>query len=491
MQVTDVVYRGNGFTVSFSNGDTADAKFVTENGSFDIIGLSNAQKQALISYNQSISDTNKLLDARFSNRDIGLGKYGYAVDDILVPITTTQQFGANPMSFGLFRSTPGTTLGSAVKHDGSNGNSSYIEDGGALFDFNADWSTHMWVNIDANQPGLGKGLMQKDGAFTLSPNPSSDTIKVEIDGVGQFTSTTQYIANQKNHIVLTASISGGGPYNVVYTLYINNAESGQLSAAGVTPGDNANDIEYAHRDGAGRYMKGTFDDIRWYSAVLSESDVEALWAGGQGTHDLVESAPSQAALLLHHKLDDFDTSGDPITSDADPVVANYEWRFGDGDGEIVDGLVTESATTGVYSYFAASDRKTEAFFSMQMSHSYIPGSPIEPHVHWVADETPRIGNVIFELEYSIADYGDEFLNTTVLTKTATPRTGHLYSTFGYIDGTGLTRSFILQGRIARRGDLDTYPGVVAMLDIDFHYAKNKIGDNFNSVPPWQGQYRVT
>lgn len=491
MQVTDIVYRGNGFTVSFSNGDTADAKFVTRNGGFDIIGLSDAQKQALILYNRSINSSSKLLDARFSETDIGLGQYGYAVDDMLVPIIATQRFGANPMSFGLFRSMPGTIEGNAVKHDGSNGNASYIEDGGALFDFNSDWSTHMWVNINANQPGLGKGLMQKDGAFTLSPNANNGTIVVSIDGVGQFTSTTQYITNQKNHVVLTASISGGGPYNVIYTLYINNVESGQMSAAGVTPGDNANDIEYAHRDGAGRYMSGTFDDIRWYSIVLTEEDISALWAGGQGTHNIVETAPAQAALLLHHKLDDFDTSGDPIISNADPVVANYEWKFGVGNGEIVDGLVTENATTGVYSYFAASDRKTEIFFTMQMSHSYISGSPIEPHVHWVADEAPRTGNVIFELEYSIANDRDQFGNTTLLTKTATPRIGHLYTTFGYIDGTGLTRSFILQGRLARRADLDTYSGVTAMLDIDFHYAKNKIGDNFNLVPPWQGQYKVT
>lgn len=119
------------------------------------------------------------------------------------------------------------------------------------------------------------------------------------------------------------------------------------------------------------------------------------------------------------------------------------------------------------------------FFSIQLPHSYLQGSDIEAHVHWIAEDA-TVGNAIWLLTYSWANIGDAFPVETPVT--ATGINGGLniqnLSSFGMLNGAGKTISSMLVCSLKRNSSnvLDTLNGKdVYLVGVDFHYKMDTLG----------------
>lgn len=112
----------------------------------------------------------------------------------------------------------------------------------------------------------------------------------------------------------------------------------------------------------------------------------------------------------------------------------------------------------------------------QMPHSWLEGSTVEPHVHWIQ---PAAGNVTWRLEYRILPAIGGLLPaewTTVTVSNAVseyPGAGNWIqiTPLGSIDMTGYTLSAMILFRLARLGGdaADTLSGAVDLLEFDIHY----------------------
>ena len=117
---------------------------------------------------------------------------------------------------------------------------------------------------------------------------------------------------------------------------------------------------------------------------------------------------------------------------------------------------------------------------MQLPHSYLEGSDIDPHIHWVAEDNTG-GNVQWQLTYSWANIDAAFpaATTSNITAAAAVVTDeHEMSSFSDIDGTGKTISSMLLCSLKRNSSnaLDTYNGKSAyFIEVDFHYEADTIG----------------
>jgi hypothetical protein len=149
---------------------------------------------------------------------------------------------------------------------------------------------------------------------------------------------------------------------------------------------------------------------------------------------------------------------------------------------------------GVYLYSfddAVALSQKEIFFTMQMPHAWLLGSPIGMHVHWVGTTSVNPATPIWGLEYAWKSIGQTFTDTVIV-----------YTTSGNIDGSGVVDtqvtagkhylssfdplvpgatadglSSILLGRLFRfSGDAsDTYTGTCGLAYIDAHYISDAMG----------------
>jgi hypothetical protein len=148
-----------------------------------------------------------------------------------------------------------------------------------------------------------------------------------------------------------------------------------------------------------------------------------------------------------------------------------------GFGQVLD---DGGASTGVFAYLYDPNAEEELFFTVQMPHSWLEGSAIRPHIHWMPMDG-NAGNVEWGLEYSKVSPGGTFGNTTTLPVIdAADGTAkkHQIASFAPIDMTGDTVSTMILCRIFRDAtDVvnDTYGAEAAALEIDFHYQINTFG----------------
>ena len=143
-----------------------------------------------------------------------------------------------------------------------------------------------------------------------------------------------------------------------------------------------------------------------------------------------------------------------------------------------------AASTGVFAYFFSNLIEEELHFSVQMPHSWLEGSDIYPHVHWSPGPITDGGDVVWGLEYTWASIDAVFGETTLITQVAAAGVvayKHLRPSFSAIDGTGETHSSMLICRVYRDvGDgNDTFADDAVLLEIDFHYEINQLGENDN------------
>ena len=140
------------------------------------------------------------------------------------------------------------------------------------------------------------------------------------------------------------------------------------------------------------------------------------------------------------------------------------------------------------SFHFGPDVMQQLFFVVQVPHGYMPGSALYPHIHWMP-ATSDAGAVVWGLEYTWASIGSTFDNTVSVTGTGVVNNSeqnmHKMTHVGSgIDGTGETESSMLICRMYRDGGdaADTFPGDAVLLEVDFHYRVEKIGEEFSVGP---------
>ena len=121
------------------------------------------------------------------------------------------------------------------------------------------------------------------------------------------------------------------------------------------------------------------------------------------------------------------------------------------------------------------------FFTGQLPHTWVQGTDIEPHVHYVRPVNDT-GTVVWGLEYTWQNMQGVFGETKTVysyNPVESLANKHIYQSFGLISGKGKEVSSMLVCRIFRdaANPLDTYNHDVGLLEVDFHIKNNSIGSS--------------
>lgn len=124
----------------------------------------------------------------------------------------------------------------------------------------------------------------------------------------------------------------------------------------------------------------------------------------------------------------------------------------------------------------------------QMPHAWSPGTFIEPHIHW-SKPTGSADAVAWELYYRKLGFaGDAAADWVgpvagvIVAGDQTVSNGHVISSFGRVDMTGLRESSMLCWQIRRQGATDADSGTARLYEFDIHYYSVKSG-TVTVVPP--------
>lgn len=144
-----------------------------------------------------------------------------------------------------------------------------------------------------------------------------------------------------------------------------------------------------------------------------------------------------------------------------------------------------SLTGNLAAYHFDPDQMQQLFFAVQIPHRYKPGTSLYPHIHWIP-ETSGSGNVVWGIEYTWTNIGSVFGSTSSISGTGAVATGeqnkHKMTNLTSIDGTGKEESSMVICRMFRDAvnGSDTYPGNAILLEVDFHFRVNKLGEEFSA-----------
>ena len=145
------------------------------------------------------------------------------------------------------------------------------------------------------------------------------------------------------------------------------------------------------------------------------------------------------------------------------------------------------SSTGVFlpAFDDASDE--QVYFTAQLPHSYKLGTDIKPHIHWTPAANGTSGQkVSWGLEYTWAEYGDDYGYTTIIYANdhtpadATLTAGtHYISAFDDISSSVDSVSSILVCRLFRdasgNGGTDDLAQDAFAISFDFHFQVEKLG----------------
>jgi len=133
--------------------------------------------------------------------------------------------------------------------------------------------------------------------------------------------------------------------------------------------------------------------------------------------------------------------------------------------------------------FQPSTTVDQLYFTCQLPHRWLEGSPLHPHLHWSRTANPGSAsatNVVWGLEFNFAAIDGTFLAPTTLRITngvASANWVHQLSAFASITHATNKLSSVLVGRIFRdaTSNADTYDQNVALLSFDIHIIQNSLG----------------
>jgi hypothetical protein len=139
-----------------------------------------------------------------------------------------------------------------------------------------------------------------------------------------------------------------------------------------------------------------------------------------------------------------------------------------------------AGSTGVFVDLFDKAADEQLFFSLQLPHSWMEGSDICPHVHWLPVANGGAGtDVSWGLEYTWANVDAVYGNTTII-YADTNRGGvdplvantQYVTEFADISGSGKKIGSMLAGRIFRdaagNGGTDDYDDDAGLIQLDFH-----------------------
>lgn len=136
--------------------------------------------------------------------------------------------------------------------------------------------------------------------------------------------------------------------------------------------------------------------------------------------------------------------------------------------------------------FAGTGTVEQAYFAVQVPHSYKEGTDLEAHIHWSHKiaEPSADGGVVWKLDYSWVNIDGTFptVGTIVMseiwTDTPPPQFAHVMTEGATeLDGTGKTVSSMIVGRLYRDNAAvtDTFEEDALLLEFDFHFQIDTLG----------------
>ena len=151
-----------------------------------------------------------------------------------------------------------------------------------------------------------------------------------------------------------------------------------------------------------------------------------------------------------------------------------KWRD-DGDG-----------STGLFGWAFSPTALEQVFFDAQLPHTYVEGSRLAPHCHFLPMTVPTVGQTVrFGLEYTWSNVWGVFPQTTTIYAERTFVEGSTDQQFqqmigGFdpdIEESDMEISAMLSCRFFRDAAHanDTYTGDVVVLEFDFHHLVESFG----------------
>ena len=395
-----------------------------------------------------------------------------AWDDLRVSASTTTGNGSIPPTTSLFKNDNGASVGDSYalsfkSTDLGNLTIPY----NAAYTTNSAYSIEFWVKPNVSTQTYVE-LVGKENVFNINWW-GGNTLAINYTNLGFMTTSVDFDRGSWNHIAMV--ITPGSSNKV--SLYVNGQLSGNITSAG-TLVTNTNPIVF-NRD----ETIFDIDYIAWWNKSLSVPNINSRYNSGDGS----QLVGNETNLVGLWELNDssgtsaVDKTTTLNTATISGGTEGFEWDW--INGKVGNATVGSKGVT--LKYFSPTTRN-EVYFEVQMPHSWLLESYIEPHVHWVpnsdgvGDQTVRWG-----LEHTWSNVRDVFDNTTIvysdsiIPEETLIKNKHYISDFPEIDGTGKGMSSMLICRLFRDSEntLDTFPDFAGLLEVDFHYQIDGFGSH--------------
>lgn len=166
-----------------------------------------------------------------------------------------------------------------------------------------------------------------------------------------------------------------------------------------------------------------------------------------------------------------------------PVTATQ--AGGSKDPHFIKAWDNGAGSQGVFTYAFDPSQEEELYFNLQLPHSYKAGTNLKPHVHFF-NKNNNAGNIVWGLEYNCIAVNSTFSGTTTLSTVTIANGGtdkHSYAEIPEITGTNFGASTMCVCRVYRdaTNGADTYGSDSYLMEIDFHFQKDKIGTDTEYV----------
>ena len=147
-----------------------------------------------------------------------------------------------------------------------------------------------------------------------------------------------------------------------------------------------------------------------------------------------------------------------------------------------------AGSTGIFGFHFDDAAIEQVHFDAQLPHSYVVGSEIQPHLHFVLPTAPTAGQTVrFGLEYAYCNVNEQFPDTTIIyaertfNGTETIKTQYIAGFDPDILDPNMQISAMFSCRLFRDAPNDTYPHDVIVLEFDFHYQMDGLGSEHTFV----------
>lgn len=404
------------------------------------------------------------------NKTVYLMGSADAWDDLRTPVNATTASGSNPPEFSSLQNSGGKFIGNAFYFDGIDDYDSIPAT--SLLNFShSDFSIAFWIQPDPSILNDANIVYKKGGRNISIQNKK---IRVYLEGEAVFLSNVELNMGARNFVVV--SVNNDNNKSSLY-VYINNKFAGKQTYD-FPPLDNTYPLLLgkAEHKGYGNNYKGVLDEYNVWKKILTQAERDSLWNDSKGTQKIIAKSDHVFGFS-------FDDKSSSILSDNDGGADIKAYTANEKTtASFTEGLISETIIShGVFAYFFEKDINEELFFSAQLPHTWVEGTEIEPHVHYVRP-TNDTGTVVWGLEYTWCNMGEEFPETKIIYAIDNKKEvaeKQVYTSFGNLNGEGKKISSMLMCRIFRDAEnpLDTYNDNVGLLEVDFHILNNSLGSS--------------